>query len=89
MRMNDTENDGFDFYTGFEGFFEAEWVHHIASQPLTTTRADGGHQDSEERERATSSSRCLWLAHHHPCLLHRVYGPGPPNLRCGADRASK
>lgn len=39
MRMNDTENDGFDFYTGFEGFFEAEWVHHIASQPLTTTLA--------------------------------------------------
>jgi len=37
--MNDTENDGFDFYTGFEGFFEAEWVHHIASQPLTTTLA--------------------------------------------------
>lgn len=36
MRMNDTENDGFDFYTGF---FEEEWVHHIASQPLTTTLA--------------------------------------------------
>ena len=34
--MNDTENDGFDFYTGF---FEEEWVHHIASQPLTTTLA--------------------------------------------------